>query len=162
MCCVSFTATRIRRIVRLTLVLRSRLIVRTLTAILGKRIVASAYRRWRPLRHEIGVDGSQSGHAAIWDPSRWTRRLDAKVALHIEDRSMWIGAWLQVVTSHMGGRAPVILLDTDLSENEPPDREITHYLYGVDDGYRLKQEMVLGMGGVRVPHALGFVLSATI
>ena len=111
-------------------------------------------------RQEIGADGSQQEHADFWDPARWTRRLDAKVALRIEDRPVWIGAWLYVVTSHMGGRAPVILLDTDLPENEPPDREITHYLYGGDDTYRLKQEMVLGMGGVRLLHALGFVISA--
>ena len=111
-------------------------------------------------RQEISADGSQTERADIWDPSRWARRLDAKVALRIEDRPVWIGAWLHVVTSHLGGRAPVILLDTDLSENEPLDREITHYLYGGDDTYRLKQEMVLGMGGVRLLHALGFVISA--
>jgi starch phosphorylase len=54
----------------------------------------------------------------------------------------------------------VILLDTDLPENQPADREITHYLYGGDDAYRLKQEMVLGIGGARLLHALGFEISA--
>ena len=51
---------------------------------------------------------------------------------------------------------PVIMLDTDLDENRADDREITHYLYGGDAAYRLKQEMVLGIGGVRMLHALGF------
>jgi starch phosphorylase len=50
----------------------------------------------------------------------------------------------------------VLLLDTDLAENAPADREITHYLYGGDDAYRLKQEIVLGIGGVRLLRALGF------
>jgi starch phosphorylase len=52
------------------------------------------------------------------------------------------------------------LLDTDLAENAPEDREITHYLHGGDDLYRLKQEMVLGIGGVRLLEALGFEVSA--
>jgi starch phosphorylase len=60
----------------------------------------------------------------------------------------------------MGGHAPVILLDTNIDENQPQDREITHYLYGGDDEYRLKQEMVLGIGGVRLLHALGFRIGA--
>ena len=50
---------------------------------------------------------------------------------------------------------PVLLLDTDLPENNIEDREITHYLYGKDAAYRLKQEIVLGVGGVRMLQALG-------
>ena len=67
-----------------------------------------------------------------------------------------MGGWLYVLEGHMGGRQPVILLDTDLTENDPADRELTHYLYGGDETYRLKQEIVLGIGGVRMLHALGF------
>ncbi|MEJ2688028.1 MAG: alpha-glucan family phosphorylase, partial [Gammaproteobacteria bacterium] len=51
---------------------------------------------------------------------------------------------------------PVVLLDTDLPDNTPEDREITHYLYGDGDQYRLKQEIVLGIGGARMLQALGF------
>lgn len=58
----------------------------------------------------------------------------------------------------MGGRQPVLLLDTDLHENHPEDREITHYLYGGDEVYRLKQEVVLGIGGIRLLQALGFTI----
>jgi len=58
----------------------------------------------------------------------------------------------------MGGRQPVLLLDTDLNENSSDDREITHYLYGGDNVYRLKQEIVLGIGGVRLLQALGFTI----
>jgi starch phosphorylase len=64
-----------------------------------------------------------------------------------------------VLDSNLGGREPVLLLDTDLPENEPEDREITHRLYGGDDAYRLKQEIVLGIGGVRLLQALGFRIS---
>jgi glycogen phosphorylase len=111
-------------------------------------------------RQEIDAGGRQIEHAATWDPSRLARRLDAKIAIRIEGRAVWIGAWLYVLQSHLGGRAPTILLDTDLEENQPEDRELTHYLYGGDDAYRLKQEMVLGIGGVRLLHALGFDINA--
>jgi len=110
-------------------------------------------------RQKIEADGRQVEFPAVWDPARWAHQLDAKIAIRIQGRAVWVGAWLYVVESHMGGRAPVILLDTDLTENCAEDREITRSLYGGDDAYRLKQEMVLGMGGVRVLHALGFEIN---
>ena len=111
-------------------------------------------------RQELDAAGRQIEHPALWDPARWAAPLDAKVAVHIEDRPVWVGAWLYVVESDLGGRAPVILLDTDFAENAPADREITHLLYGGDDRYRLMQEMILGLGGVRMLRALGFDISA--
>jgi starch phosphorylase len=111
-------------------------------------------------RQEIDPEGRQVERPATWDPSRWTRPLDAKVAVRVEDRPVWVGAWLYVIESNLGGRVPVLLLDTDLPENRPDDREITHYLYGGDETYRLKQEMVLGLGGVRILRALDFDISA--
>jgi glycogen phosphorylase len=111
-------------------------------------------------RQELDAGGRQIEHPASWDPARWAERLDAKVVVRINGRSVWVGAWLYTTESGPGGRAPVILLDTDLPENAPADREITHRLYGSDDAYRLMQEMVLGIGGVRVLHALGFRISA--
>jgi len=111
-------------------------------------------------RQELDAEGRQIEHPALWDPARWAAPLDAKVAVWIEDRAVWVGGWLYVVKSDLGGRTPVILLDTDLAENAPGDREITHYLYGGDDRYRLMQEMVLGLGGLRLLRALGFEISA--
>ena len=110
-------------------------------------------------RQELDATGHQIEHPAPWDPALWATPLDAKAAVHIEGRSVWIGAWLYVIESCLGGLVPVILLDTDQAENEASDREITHYLYGGDEAYRLKQEMVLGLGGVRILHALGFRVS---
>jgi starch phosphorylase len=63
---------------------------------------------------------------------------------------------LYTVAGTTGGRVPVILLDTDLDANQPGDRAITYYLYGGDEAYRLKQEIVLGIGGARMLDALGF------
>ena len=111
-------------------------------------------------RQEIDATGRQTEQPAPWEPERWARRLDAKIAVRIEGRAVWVGAWLYVVESQLGGRAPVLLLDTDLDENRKEDREITNVLYGGDDTYRLKQEMVLGIGGVRLLRALGFEVNA--
>ena len=109
-------------------------------------------------RQEIDAQGHQSEHAAAWDIKHWAQPLDAKIAVQIDGRTVWIGAWLYVLEGHMGGRQPVLLLDTDLNENSGEDREITHYLYGGDNVYRLKQEIVLGLGGVRLLHAIGFTI----
>ena len=100
--------------------------------------------------------GRQIEREAPWEPSLAARLLDAKIAVPIEGRAVWVGAWLYVHEGELGAREPVLLLDTDFAENEPRDREITHHLYGGDDAYRLKQEIVLGIGGARLLQALGF------
>jgi starch phosphorylase len=107
-------------------------------------------------RQEI-EDGRQVERPDLWQPEESAaRRLSAKIALPIGDHEVWVGAWLYIVEGNRGGAVPVILLDTDLTENAAEDRELTHYLYGGDDTYRLKQEIVLGIGGVRLLRALGF------
>jgi starch phosphorylase len=107
-------------------------------------------------RQEIDAQGRQVEHAARWEPRDWTQPLNAKIAVTIEGHAVWIGAWLYELEGQLGGRQPVLLLDTDLDENRPEDREITHYLYGGDETYRFKQEIVLGVGGARLLQALGF------
>jgi starch phosphorylase len=121
-------------------------------------VAVSLVSRAGYFRQEIDDQGRQMEHAATWDPRRWAQPLDAKIAVPIEGRTVWIGAWLYVLEGHMGGRQPVLLLDTDLDENRSDDREITHYLYGGDNVYRFKQEIVLGLGGVRLLQALGFTI----
>ena len=118
-------------------------------------VAVSLVSRAGYFHQQIDDQGRQVEQVVFWEPDRWARALDAKVAVPIEGRTVWIGAWLYVVEGHMGGRQPVLLLDTDLNENHPEDRDITHYLYGGDTAYRLKQEIVLGIGGVRLLQALG-------
>ena len=121
-------------------------------------VAVSLVSRAGYFRQEIDAAGRQIERPDPWEPERWARRLEAKVAVSIEERLVWIAAWLYVVEGHGGGRQPVVLLDTDLPENREDDRTITHELYGGDDVYRLKQEIVLGVGGVRMLQALGFQL----
>ena len=84
-----------------------------------------------------------------WDPAKFCTPLDAMVAVEIEGRPVWIRAWLYVHTYPHGHEIPIILLDTDLDHNETDDRKLTHFLYGGGEDYRLKQEIVLGIGGAR-------------
>jgi glycogen phosphorylase len=53
------------------------------------------------------------------------------------------------------GRVPLYLLDTNLEENAPADREITTRLYGGDQEMRIRQEILLGIGGMRALRILG-------
>ena len=107
-------------------------------------------------RQEIDDNGRQIEHPFPWDPAQHAQLLEAKVVVPVNGRKVWVGGWLYIVRSHSGGTAPVILLDTDLPENDERDRDITHYLYGGDQAYRLKQEIVLGIGGLRMLQALDF------
>jgi starch phosphorylase len=106
-------------------------------------------------RQEIDPHGRQLEHPDPWVPEQRALPLEAKIAVPLENRSVWVQAWLYVVEGITGHKVPVILLDTDLTENTAEDREITHYLYGDGNSYRLKQEIVLGIGGARMLQALG-------
>lgn len=119
-------------------------------------VAVSLVSRAGYFHQQIDVQGCQIERAEFWEPQRWAQALDAKVAVSIENRQVWISAWLYLIEGHSGGRQPVLLLDTDLDENKPEDRKLTHYLYGGDAAYRLQQEIVLGIGGTRLLQALGF------
>lgn len=109
-------------------------------------------------RQVIGPEGEQREEPDHWDPAAWARPLPAMIGVEIEGRSVWVQPWLYVHYNPKGRPVPVVLLDTDLDQNHPQDRQITHWLYGGDEVYRLKQEIVLGIGGVRALEALGFKL----
>ena len=70
--------------------------------------------------------------------------------VQLANRAISIGAWLVRL-----GRVNLYLLDTNLEENALPDRQLSARLYIADREQRIQQEIVLGIGGVRVLHALG-------
>jgi starch phosphorylase len=70
-------------------------------------------------------------------------------------RDVHVGAWRMMV-----GRVPVYLLDTNLEQNDPEDREVASKLYAGGPDVRLRQEWILGVGGVRVLRTLGYDPSA--
>ena len=108
------------------------------------------------VRQAMTPRGEQESGPNPWSPADWAKPLPGMVAVKIEGRDVWIRPWLYAAKCPLGHAIPVLLLDTDLQENEPADRGITDFLYGGDDAYRLKQEIVLGIGGRLILRALGF------
>jgi starch phosphorylase len=107
-------------------------------------------------RQQIDADGWQQESPDPWQPMLWCPPLRAKICVPMEGHDVWVQAWLYSIEGGTGYQVPVLLLDTDLEENAPEDRRITDTLYGGDETYRLQQEIVLGVGGVRMLRALGF------
>ena len=108
------------------------------------------------LRQKITEEGEQLEYPEEWDPSKYMIMLPPTVEVPIGDRRVKIKAWLYEQRSLTGGMVPILFLDTNIEENRPEDRGITDFLYGGDEKYRLKQEVVLGIGGVRMLEALKF------
>src|SRR5438309_11280774 len=71
--------------------------------------------------------------------------------VRLSGRAVSVGAWRVMV-----GRVPILLLDTDLEQNDPADRGLSHRLYAGGPDLRLRQEWILGVGGVRVLRTLGY------
>jgi starch phosphorylase len=111
------------------------------------------------VQQQIDIQGAQVSQPNVWQAEEWAEQLDTMVAATIEGREVWIRPWLYRLTSPLGESVPVLLLDTNVEQNGPMDREITDHLYGGDESYRSKQEIVLGIGGALVLQALGFNVS---
>ncbi len=73
-----------------------------------------------------------------------------RVEMTLGGRRVQVAAWQVQV-----GRTRLFMLDTNLDENDPTDREITGQLYGGDKDMRIRQELVLGIGGLRMLDAMG-------
>ncbi|MDQ7786214.1 MAG: alpha-glucan family phosphorylase [Thermodesulfovibrionales bacterium] len=107
-------------------------------------------------RQELDEWGKQIETNNSWNPAQYMTLLPTRITVQIEGRDVFVQAWQYNVESLTKGCIPIFFLDTDIEENTPEDKDITAYLYGGDIGYRLKQEIVLGIGGVRMLHELGF------
>ena len=107
-------------------------------------------------RQKLDANGRQMEEPDPWPVEKFVKQLPARAIVHIEGRAIQIRAWQYDVRSTCGGIVPVYLLDTDLPENSEWDRRLTDRLYAGDKWYRLCQEIVLGIGGVRMLRALGY------
>ena len=117
--------------------------------------VTLLYRKGH-FRQVIGDDGWQREVAAAWPVEEHLEEMEARTAVEVEGRTVHLRAWKREVTGIDGFAVPVYFIDSDLSENSDWDRTLTHHLYGGDDHYRLSQEVILGIGGVRILRELGY------
>ena len=104
----------------------------------------------------LDATGWQTETPEPWDIGALLEELPNRVTVTIEGRQVQLRAWRHRVQGLGKASVPVLLLDTDLPENDSRDRRITDVLYGGDARYRLSQEVVLGIGGVRMLRALGY------
>ena len=107
-------------------------------------------------RQKLTEHGEQQEFPDEWDPAKTLFLMPKKASVTIEGRQVKIQAWLYEHQSPTGGMVPILFLDTDVEGNAAEDRRITDYLYGGDKRYRFKQEIVLGIGGVKLLKELGF------
>jgi glycogen phosphorylase len=105
---------------------------------------------------KIDASGVQREEPVEWVVEDFMVEMPERVAVVLEGRKVQIRAWRYDVQGIKGFKVPVFFLDTDLPENGDQDRTLTHFLYGGDKHYRLCQEVILGIGGVRVLRALGY------
>jgi starch phosphorylase len=107
-------------------------------------------------RQRLDPSGSQIEEPVNWIVEKFLSATPQRVAVTIEGRTVHLRAWKYEVVGMGGFRIPIYFLDTDLPENSDWDRTITHVLYGGDQHYRLCQEAILGIGGIRMLRALGY------
>ena len=124
---------------------------------LGIRMVAvTLLHRKGYFRQKLDDSGWQSEEDVLWPVAELLQEMKPGCSIEIEGRQVQLRAWKYEVKGEGGSIVPVLFLDTDLEQNAAQDRSITDHLYGGDERYRLCQEAVLGIGGVRMLRALGY------
>jgi starch phosphorylase len=106
-------------------------------------------------QQHLNETGLQTESTQPWNPADFCTEEAVRVTVAIEDRIVTVRAWRYDLAGCYGHIVPIYLLDTDIEGNSPWDRGLTDHLYGGDSNYRLQQEIVLGMGGIRMAKALG-------
>ena len=101
--------------------------------------------------------GRQTESYPEWNlEKKGLRKLDELVTVKLNGKDVKIQAWLYEQKGQTGETVPVLFLDTDVQGNEDWMKICTNVLYGHDQDYRLAQEAILGIGGLRMLRALGF------
>ncbi len=100
--------------------------------------------------------GWQTEEPVRWVVEDFLINCGVTVDVELEGRTVRLAAWRYIVQGSDSHAVPIILLDADLPENSEWDRRLTSSLYGGDSHFRLCQEILLGVGGVRILRALGY------
>jgi starch phosphorylase len=104
----------------------------------------------------LADDGLQSEEPVEWKVEDFLQEEPQRVTVPLENRRVELRAWRYDAKGVRGFDVPIYFLDADLPSNAERDRNLTGSLYGGDPYYRLCQEVLLGIGGVRMLRALGY------
>lgn len=107
-------------------------------------------------RQRLDEEGWQSEEPVKWPIEDYLLPVSAQAVVELEDRHVTVRAWRYDIRGTSGHVVPVYLLDTDVEGNSDYDRTLTDRLYGGDDYYRLCQEAILGIGGIKMLRSLGY------
>ncbi len=118
---------------------------------LGVSLVYSGYT----FSQHIEPDGTQKFLETDWQRPDQLTRLPQRTSVYISGTKCQIGCWRYDFVGLEGFPVPIYLLDTNLPENPQWIRNITKNLYAVDPQTRICQEIILGIGGVRMLEELG-------
>lgn len=104
----------------------------------------------------INEHGEQREEEDIWNKEEYLSYLNKDVYVKVHDRTVKVRGWLYELKGVNDNVLPIIFLDTNLEENSEFDRTLTSHLYGGDRYYRLCQEVILGIGGMKMLDACGY------
>jgi len=119
-------------------------------------VAVSLLHRTGYFTQQLDKTGWQTEQAVDWAVEHFLEGMPARVSVNVEGRIVDLRAWKYGVRGVGGYVVPVYLLDSDLPENSEWDRGLTRALYGGDSYYRLCQEILLGLGGLRMLRKLGY------
>lgn len=115
--------------------------------------VTLLYRKGH-FRQRLEADGWQLEEPSPWAIDELLHEEPQRTRVLLEGRTVHLRTWRYDVKGIGGFIVPIYFLDTNLPENSEWDRGLSQYLYGGDERYRLGQELVLGIGGVRMLRSL--------
>lgn len=108
------------------------------------------------LKQKISIFKNQISGSETKNNLSKLKKLNKFVEINIGKEKVKVGVWQYKIKSQSGFIVPVYFLDTDLKENSSAIRNLSGRLYGGDRAYRLKQEIVLGRGGIKMLKVLGY------
>jgi len=107
-------------------------------------------------RQRLDAEGNQIEEPDGWKVEDLLEEMSPRVQVEVEGKPVLLRCWRWTVEGVLGATIPVYFLDSDLPENGEAERRLTDHLYGGDKRYRLSQECILGIGGLRMLQAMGF------
>jgi glycogen phosphorylase len=117
---------------------------------LGVPMVAISLLHRKGYFHQrLDESGCQHEDAAGWRPEQFLEPMKPVITVTVAGRTVRVKAWRYLVEGITGHVVPVYLLDTSMADNSPEDQALTDHLYEGDNCYRLRQEVILGIGGWR-------------
>ena len=113
--------------------------------------------RYGYFNQKLGPKGEQ---LAVYEAEEFSRlpinRVKDSEGKNLNVYQVWPGRNVRIrLWEAMVGKVRLVLLDTDTADNAQEDRNVTHHLYGGDNENRLRQELILGIGGIRALEAMG-------